>query len=253
MSAKEWIAMGAGAVVGMVLVGRCQPAHAGTPSAVYERQVETTVRIEVRDMRGVAVGTGSGVVVAADGLVVTAAHVLGDVVAAGGSVVLEVGRRGAEVPARVVLQDDKADVAVLRVARAVDAPKHHAMLCVRACGAVGTSVVSIGSPMGVPSPRVATGVVASEAEEDAELGHAVAYADIAALRGSSGSALFDMRGRVVGLVEGYIRDRGQATQQTFFVPARAVREVVQKARAQEATVWDDAPWNPPSATTGERK
>ena len=133
----------------------------------------------------------SGFIVAADGLIMTSAHVLANAEEA--QVRLFDGRRFA---ARLVGSDTRSDVALIRIdaQRLPVAPIGDASR-LRA----GDWVASIGSPFGFAG-SVTTGVVSAK---DRFIGGAgdVPYiqTDVAINPGSSGSPLFNSRGEVVAL------------------------------------------------------
>jgi S1-C subfamily serine protease len=147
--------------------------------------------------RGWGGGTGSAVVVAPDGFLLTAAHVVAG--ATGGDVTLQDGRRGRF---HVVGRDPLSDLAVVRAdATSLDPIGLGDADRLR----VGQLVVAIGSPMGL-NGTVTAGVVSAVGRAlPARSGSAtrvienVIQTDAALNPGNSGGALVDSSARLVGI------------------------------------------------------
>jgi S1-C subfamily serine protease len=154
----------------------------------------SVVHIAAQASRGRA-GSGSGVVVAGDGIILTNSHVVSD--ARGIDVTLADGQR---VSARLLGQDPDTDIAVLRTDAtrdAVAAPLHNSKL-VRA----GQLAVAIGNPLGLQQ-TVTAGVVSATGRslraQNGRLIDDVIQTDAALNPGNSGGPLVDSRGRVIGI------------------------------------------------------
>jgi S1-C subfamily serine protease len=196
------------------LGGDGQPAAAPTPAVPPEDQAlldaYSRAVIDVVDRVGPAVvgiavrteksrdGSGSGVVVAPDGLVLTNSHVAG---ASGGAARLTVTTAdGQDLRARLVGDDPDTDLALLRVDEAVTLP----------AAALGDSkrlkrgqlVIAIGNPLGFDS-TVTTGIVSaigrSLRARSGCLIDDVIQTDAALNPGNSGGPLVSSRGEVVGI------------------------------------------------------
>ncbi|TMR07687.1 trypsin-like serine protease [Nonomuraea turkmeniaca] len=141
-------------------------------------------------------GTGTGFVIAADGLIATNNHVV-----EGAQAIRVTLRDGRTLTAKVLRSDPAADLAVLRV-NAGDLPV--APLGDSSTLKVGDPVIAIGNALALPGgPTVTEGIVSAldrtvQTDAGAQLQHVI-QTDAAINPGNSGGPLVDASGRIVGI------------------------------------------------------
>ncbi len=170
----------------------------------------------------VARSLGSGVIVAADGIVVTNQHVIGD---ADQITVALSDRR--EFSASVMLSDKESDLAVLRLADGADLP--HLEFGDSDALEVGDLVLAIGNPFGV-GQTVTSGIISAQARGGAG-GRTFIQTDAAINPGNSGGALVDMAGRLVGVNSAILTKSGGSNGIGFAIPGSLVSQAVRQAQA----------------------
>jgi putative serine protease PepD len=175
-------------------------------------------------------GTGSGIVVTPDGLVLTNNHVVGD------ADEIEVRfHDGSSESAEVVEADPRLDLAVVRIRGGQNLKS--AKLGDSARLRIGDTVVAIGSPLGLEG-SVTSGIVSGldrtiPAREGAGGGRirGVIQTDAAINPGNSGGPLLNAAGEVVGINTAIATtsDQGGNIGLGFAVPVNAAKELLSKA------------------------
>jgi putative serine protease PepD len=170
------------------------PRPTPTPSAsltvpnIYQRVAPSVVTVQAgREL-------GTGVIVADNGTIVTADHV----VAAGGSITVTFAD-GTVASASVASADKKMDIAVLIPAKL---PQIVVPATLGGTAGIGSAVVAIGNPLGL-TDSVSSGIVSGldrTADTDTGKRSGLIQFDAAVNPGSSGGPLLDSRGMVVGIV-----------------------------------------------------
>jgi serine protease Do len=169
---------------------------------------------------------GSGVIVRPDGVIVTNYHVI----KARGEAQIKVALSDKrEFPARVILKDERTDLAVLRL----DAPGvTFPFLDFEDSEGlqVGDIVLAIGNPFGV-GQTVTSGIVSALARTRAGISDYQFFiqTDAAINPGNSGGALVDMDGRLVGINTAIFSRSGGSLGIGFAIPSNMVRQVVKSA------------------------
>jgi putative serine protease PepD len=178
------------------------PAEAGSVEQVAAAVLPSVVSIQVST--GTGGGSGTGVVLSSDGLILTNNHVV-EAAAGGGSVTVAFDD-GSTAPASIVGRDPVTDLAVVR-AQGVSGLTE-ATLGRSADLDPGEQVVAIGSPLGLEG-TVTSGIV-SALNRPVRTGSAggleaastvidAIQTDAAINPGNSGGPLVNLRGEVVGI------------------------------------------------------
>ena len=164
---------------------------------------------------------GSGVVVRADGLIVTNNHVIAK--ADEIRVVLSDGR---EFPAQVVSSDEKFDIGILKIETKGEALP---TLSLRDSDDinVGDLVLAIGNPFGV-GQTVTMGIVSALARTNVGIGDYGYYiqTDAAINPGNSGGALISTDGKLVGINTAIFSKTGGSIGIGFAIPSNMVARIV---------------------------
>ena len=165
---------------------------------------------------------GSGVVVQADGLVVTNNHVID-----GADEIRVVLNDGREFGAKIVAQEERMDLALLRIeTKGAKLPT----LDFRDSDDldVGDLVLAVGNPFGV-GQTVTSGIVSGLARTNTGINDFGFFiqTDAAINPGNSGGALVTMDGRLVGINTAIFSKSGGSIGIGFAIPSNIVRAVVQ--------------------------
>ena len=169
---------------------------------------------------------GSGVIVNPNGIVVTNTHVI----KGGGQTEIRIvlaDKR--EFDAKVVLQDEKTDIAVLRI-EGGDGRFPHLEFEDSDALEVGDIVLAIGNPFGV-GQTVTQGIVSALSRTEIGQSDAQVFiqTDAAINPGNSGGALVDMAGRLAGINTAIFSRSGGSHGIGFAIPSNLVRLYVDSA------------------------
>ena len=167
---------------------------------------------------------GSGVIVRADGVVVTNNHVIDGMQQI--RVTLNDRR---EFSARVVLADARSDIAVLQL-EGVNERLPTLNIDDREEQQVGDLVLAIGNPFGV-GQTVTNGIISAVNRTETGISDSGSFiqTDAAINPGNSGGALVDMDGDLIGINTAIFSRSGSSSGVGFAVPATMVRRVVESA------------------------
>jgi Do/DeqQ family serine protease len=167
---------------------------------------------------------GSGSIVRSDGVILTNHHNID-----GASEIRVVTADRREWPASVLLDDPRADLAILKIdtkgealpAIAIDA---------QSAPQVGDLVLAIGDPFGV-GQTVTNGIVSALARSDVGINDYAFFiqTDAAINPGNSGGPLVDMAGDLIGVNTAIVSSSGASAGIGFAIPAAMAKQVVDAA------------------------
>ncbi len=182
--------------------------------------------------RKVQTGIGSGVIVSADGYVLTNNHVVRN--ADELNVELSNGRA---YKAKLVGADDKSDVAVLKIDAEGLIP---AVLGDSSRVEVGDWVIAVGSPFGL-SQTVTAGIISATNRQTGILSSASGYEDFlqtdAAINpGNSGGPLVNLRGEVIGVNTAINSRTGTSAGVGFAIPVNMAARIMEDLRNEGRVV-----------------
>ncbi len=184
-------------------------AHAATPSptptsaasltvpGIYQRVAPSVVIVRTRG------GLGTGVIVADDGTILTANHVI----ASGGTITVTFAD-GTTANATVAAAEPKLDIAALTPAKL---PQVVVSATLGGGAGVGASVVAIGNPLGLidsVSAGVISGLDRTADTNNGKFSGLIQF-DASVNPGSSGGPLLDAHGLVIGIVVSLAAPDGQ--------------------------------------------
>jgi S1-C subfamily serine protease len=221
-------------VLGGLLGPDARPASAQTVRQVFEKVAPSTVVIRARGRDVTGTGqtrfteTGSGVLISADGQVMTAAHV----VHAMDEITVEF-LGGETITARVVASEPAADLSLLKLDRVPPGAAVAAMADSDAIK-VGDQVIVVGAPYGL-SYSLSVGYVSARwAPNTVYRTMPLAeffQTDAVINTGNSGGPMFSMDGKVVGVVSHNISKGGGSEGLGFVVTLNTARQLLLERRS----------------------
>jgi serine protease Do len=192
--------------------------------SIYEKAIPSVVSISC------SASTGTGVILSADGYIVTNCHVVENATSV--EVIFE---DGSKHPARIVGTDTISDLAVLHTDRTGLTPAEFGD---SSALRVGDSVVAIGDPLGIELRGTMTdGIVSAINRDIATEGRTMTLIQTnAALNsGNSGGPLLNCYGQVVGIntmkIGDYMSSAG-VEGLGFAIPSATVKEIVEQLVTQ---------------------
>ena len=198
----------------------------GDLSAIIEKVKPAVVRIDAGS--GAQQGTGTGFIIASDGVIVSNAHVV-----EGSDTVQVTFEDGDEVEGKVLGSSSTVDLAVVKVNRS-DLPTVE--LGNSDSVQVGDAVVAIGNALGLSDGSgltVTTGIVSGlDRTVDVGVGETLLNAiqtDAAINPGNSGGPLLDSEGRVIG-INSAIANPGASNNVGFAIAISSARPIFEDLR-----------------------
>lgn len=192
-----------------------------TATAVARRVAPSTVFIEASAL--LSGGSGSGVIYGEDGYIITNHHVVN-----GSNDLFVTFADGSRFPATLVGSDPVTDLAVLRVERSDLTPIEVGSSRYLA---IGEPAVAVGNPLGLQGgPTVTSGIISalnrSLALSPSQTLYGLVQTDAPIAPGSSGGALVDARGQLIGITTAIAVSDVGAEGLGFAIPVDLVIGVV---------------------------
>ena len=172
-----------------------------------QRQVETPKRV----------GAGSGVIISADGYIVTNNHVVD-----GADELMVTLNDNKEYSARIIGADATTDLALIKI----DAKQLPAIQIANSDDVkVGEWVLAVGNPLGLNN-TVTAGIVSAKARTMGQGVSSMIQTDAAINQGNSGGALVNTRGELIGINAMIYSQTGSNIGYGFAIPTAIMNKVV---------------------------
>ncbi len=173
-----------------------------------KRQVQTPKRA----------AAGSGVIISADGYIVTNNHV----VDGADELTVTLNENSKEYSARVIGADKTTDLALIKI----DAKNLPAIVIANSDDVkVGEWVLAVGNPLGLNN-TVTAGIISAKARQMGEGVSSMIQTDAAINQGNSGGALVNTRGELVGINAMIYSQTGSNIGYGFAIPTAIMNKVV---------------------------
>ncbi len=209
-----------------IVSGTSASYQASSFSDVIEQSSEGVVAITAQGQGtnfygSTATSAGSGVIIRADGIIVTCAHVI-----EGSKSIKVYLKNGQEYEAQVVGSDEKSDIAVLKISATNLSP---VSLGDSSQLRLGDNVIAIGNPLGELNGSVTVGVI-SAVDRSIVIGNysmTVLQTDAAINPGNSGGALLNSQGQLIGIVNA--KSSGTSVEGLgFAIPLNKITSVIEQ-------------------------
>lgn len=194
-------------------------------SEIYAKTSPSVVTIQASSVQNQTEASGSGVIMSADGYVITNEHVVD-----GANLFTVVLESGKNYQAELVGSDEKTDLAVLKVETEDELTP--AEFGDSDSLTVGERCYTIGSPGGIELQNTFTGGYISAINRDVTINDRVMsliQTDAAINSGNSGGALLNVYGEVIGITSAKISSTGSSTTYEglgFAIPMSTAKEIV---------------------------
>jgi serine protease Do len=198
-------------------------------SVVTIRTVGKSTQTDAFGRLASAAGVGSGVLIADDGRILTAAHVI----QTADKINVEFPD-GAMLPARAISSIPSADVAMIQLEKPLPKRATVAKLADSDKVRVGSEVFVVGAPLGI-SHTLTVGYVSARRAVPLSPGHdqvvELFQTDAAINPGNSGGPMFNLEGEVIGIVSHIVSESGGNAGLGFAVTSNVARELMLERNA----------------------
>jgi len=175
-----------------------------------------------RKQDGMQIGTGSGVIVSADGYIITNSHVIEKA-----EKILITTNDNKEFEAKLIGSDEQNDIALLKVETENDLP--YAIFGDSDSTKIGEWVLAIGNPFNLTS-TVTAGIISAKARNLDPTGRTTQsfiQTDAAVNPGNSGGALVNTQGQLIGINTAIQSQTGSYIGYSFAVPSNIAKKVIE--------------------------
>jgi len=194
------------------------------------------------------VGTGSGVIISSDGLIITNNHVID------GATELEITLNNKEkYPAELIGTDPDNDIALLKINAKTELP--YIPYANSDNVKVGEWVLAVGNPYNLTS-TVTAGIVSAKGRDLEGNGKVESFiqTDAAVNSGNSGGALVNIRGELIGINTAISSRTGSFIGYSFAVPSniakKVIEDILEYGSVQEAIIGISYSPNKDATTNG---
>ena len=193
-----------------------------------KNSVSNSDRISLEDLMfgrnkdQIQIGTGSGVIVSADGYIITNAHVIDEA-----EKILITTNDNKEFEARLIGSDEQNDIALLKVDTENELP--YAIFGDSDATKIGEWVLAIGNPFNLTS-TVTAGIISAKARNLDPTGRTTQsfiQTDAAVNPGNSGGALVNTKGQLIGINTAIQSQTGSYIGYSFAVPSNIAKKVIE--------------------------
>ena len=175
-----------------------------------------------RNQDEMQIGTGSGVIVSADGYIITNAHVIDKA-----EKILITTNDNKEFEAKLIGSDEQNDIALLKVEAENELP--YAIFGDSDATKIGEWVLAIGNPFNLTS-TVTAGIISAKARNLDPTGRTTQsfiQTDAAVNPGNSGGALVNTQGQLIGINTAIQSQTGSYIGYSFAVPSNIAKKVIE--------------------------
>ena len=168
------------------------------------------------------IGTGSGVIISADGYIITNAHVIDEA-----EKILITTNDNKEFEAKLIGSDEQNDIALLKIETENNLP--YAVFGDSDSTKIGEWVLAIGNPFNLTS-TVTAGIISAKARNLDITGRTTQsfiQTDAAVNPGNSGGALVNTMGQLIGINTAIQSQTGSYIGYSFAVPSNIAKKVIE--------------------------
>ncbi len=168
------------------------------------------------------IGTGSGVIISADGYIITNNHVID-----GAQSISITTNDNKTFEAELIGADEKTDIALLKIESDEDLP--YTVFGDSDNAQIGEWVLAVGNPFNLTS-TVTAGIISAKSRDLDKYGRSTQsfiQTDAAVNPGNSGGALVNIKGELIGINTAITSETGSYVGYSFAVPSNIAQKVIE--------------------------